>query len=98
MRRLLIVLVVLAAVAVGGWYVYQQVWLPRQATETAPQYETITVRRDTIASTVSATGSIEPEQEVALTFRTPGYVQDVYVTEGEAVRPANSWPSWRPPT
>ena len=85
MRRLLIILVVLAVIAAGGWYAYQQIWLPRQAAETAPQYETTTVRRATIASTVSATGSIEPEQEVALTFRTPGYVQDVYVTEGEAV-------------
>jgi len=85
MRRLLIVLVSLTLVVVLGWFLYQRVWLPRQAASNESQVETSEVIRGSIASTVSATGSIEPADEVSLNFRTPGIVDQVYVTEGELV-------------
>ena len=85
MRRFLIVLVSLALVAVIGWVLYQRVWLPRQAAANESQVETTEVARGSIASTVSATGSIDPADEVSLSFRTPGIVDRVYVTEGESV-------------
>jgi HlyD family secretion protein len=44
------------------------------------------VGRDTIISTVSATGSIEPEQQVALSFKSAGRVAEVHVKEGQQVR------------
>ena len=68
-----------------GWVLYQRVWLPRQAAANESQVETTEVTRGSIASTVSATGSIDPADEVSLSFRTPGIVDRVYVTEGESV-------------
>ena len=85
MRRGLTIFVVLTMLAAAGWFAYQRVWLPRQQAQVAPEYETIDVVRGTIASTVTATGSIEPATELALTFRTPGIVSQVLVTEGEFV-------------
>ncbi len=86
MRRTLIILVVLAAVAVGGWFGYQRFFVPSQTdAEALPQYETVRVERATIASTVNATGNIEPDAETSLTFRAPGQVQAVYVVAGQAV-------------
>ncbi len=85
MRKILIVLLSLALVAVIGWVLYQRVWLPRQAAANESQVETTEVTRGSIASTVSATGSIDPADEVSLSFRTPGIVDRVYVTEGESV-------------
>jgi HlyD family secretion protein len=85
MRRLLIGLVGLALVAVLGWFAYQRVWLPRQTAVDESQVETTKVIRGTIASTVSATGSIEPADESSLSFRTPGIVDQVYIDEGQLV-------------
>lgn len=85
MRRFLIAIGILAGLTAAGWYAYQQVWLPRQETATAPDYEIAAVGRGTIESTVSATGSIEPAAQLDLTFRTPGYVQTLLVVEGQPV-------------
>ena len=71
MRRLLIVLVGLTLAVALGWFLYQRVWLPRQAAANESQVETSEVIRGSIASTVSATGSIEPADEVSLTFVRP---------------------------
>ncbi|MGL4651493.1 MAG: efflux RND transporter periplasmic adaptor subunit, partial [Caldilineaceae bacterium] len=70
----------------GGWYYYQNVYLPQQAAAAEPAYETVTVARGPIAATVNATGSIEPESTVSLQFRTPGRVANVLVSEGQAVQ------------
>lgn len=84
MRRWLTPTLILA-LAVGGWYGYQY-WLKmRQAAQALPAYETVAVTRGTIASTVSATGSIQPNAEVALSFRSPGLVIQVAVSAGQTV-------------
>ncbi len=49
-------------------------------------FESIALARGTIASTVSATGNIEPEAEIALSFDTAGRVTQVLVAEGQSVR------------
>lgn len=85
MRRVLVILIVMAILAVGGWLGYQYYWLPRQAEEAAPAYEIGQVMRGSIASTVSATGNIEPEAQVSLSFRTVGRVDKVLVAIGQAV-------------
>ncbi|MCX6045257.1 MAG: efflux RND transporter periplasmic adaptor subunit [Chloroflexi bacterium] len=84
MRRFLIFLVVLILLGVAGWFGYQRYWLPRQAAQ-KPTYETLLVRRDKIASTVSATGNIQPEAQTSLTFRTAGRIDKVFVTAGQQV-------------
>ncbi len=85
MWKWIVALVVVAGLAFGGWYYYQNVYLPQQAAAQGPAFETYAVARGRIAATVTATGSIEPEAEVQLSFRGAGRVQNVLVTEGQAV-------------
>ena len=86
MKRFLLVFIVVATVAVGGWLAYDHYLAPIQAQSDEPAFETITVTRGAIASTVSATGSIEPEAEVSLLFRSVGTVNDVLVKVGQRVQ------------
>jgi HlyD family secretion protein len=85
MWKWIIGLLVVVAVAGGGFYYYTSIYLPQQAAAEQPQYETFTIGRGDIAATVNGTGSIQPEQEVALSFRSAGRVDDVLVSEGQAV-------------
>jgi len=85
MKRLLIAIVVIAAIGAAGWFGFQRFQERREALAEVPSYETVTVDRGTISSTVSATGSIEPEAEVALSFRAGGPVEQVLVAVGQAV-------------
>ncbi len=85
MWKWIIGLLVVGALTGGGWYYYQNVYLPQQSAAATPQYETFTIARGAIAATVNGTGSIQPEQEVALSFRSAGRVEDVLVSEGQAV-------------
>ncbi|CAN5626242.1 hypothetical protein BH10CHL1_BH10CHL1_02380 [soil metagenome] len=84
MRRFLIFLIVLILLGVAGWFAYQRYWVPRQAAQ-KPTYEIIAVGRNKIASTVSATGNIQPEAQTSLTFRTAGRIDKVLVTAGQQV-------------
>jgi len=86
MWRWIVALLVVAGLAFGGWYYYQNVYAPQQAAAAEPTYETIVVGRGPIAATVNATGSIEPEAELSLQFRSPGRVANVLVTEGQSVQ------------
>jgi HlyD family secretion protein len=86
MRRFLTLVLILGLLVAGGWTAYQFYWLPRQAAAQAPTYETVAVARGSIASTVSATGNIEPEAEVSLSFRSTGRIEQVLVTPGQTVQ------------
>lgn len=85
MRKLLISVVVVAVVAVAGWLGYQRFWLPRQQAAQVPTFESTLAERGAIASTVSATGSIQPDSELSLAFRGTGRVDQVLVSEGQRV-------------
>lgn len=83
MRRTISILVILAVVIGGSLVLYRYT---SQAKEPpAPDYETIEAEKGNLVSTVSATGSIEPEDEVALLFRGASRVADVLVKEGDPV-------------
>ncbi|MEZ4861046.1 MAG: efflux RND transporter periplasmic adaptor subunit [Caldilineaceae bacterium] len=84
MRRLLILLLILIILGGGGWYGYQR-YQRAQAEAAAPSYETTTVTRGAIASTVNATGNIEPAAQLSLAFGTAGRVAEVLVTTGQTV-------------
>jgi HlyD family secretion protein len=86
MWKWIIGVVIVGGLAFGGWYYYQNSYLPQQAALETAALETYPIQRGNIASTVSATGSIEPESEVSLAFRSPGRVKDVLVSEGQAVQ------------
>jgi HlyD family secretion protein len=86
MKRLVIFLLVAAVLGAAGWFAYQQFVVQPQAQAQQPSYETVAVDRGNILSTVSATGSIEPQAEVSLLFRGAGTVSNVLVSVGEAVQ------------
>jgi HlyD family secretion protein len=86
MWKWIIGIVVVGGLAFGGWYYYQNTYLPQQAALETAALETYAIQRGSIASTVTATGSIEPKSEVSLAFRSPGRVKDVLVSEGQAVQ------------
>lgn len=86
MKRFLLILILVAVIAVGGWFAYEHYLAPVQAQSNTPAYETFTVQRGAIASTVSATGSIEPDDQASLIFRGVGMVNDVLVEVGQHVK------------
>ena len=81
--RKTLTVVAVALVAAGGY------WLLRRgradmsrAGQTLP---TVVVQRTTIVSEVAASGVVEAEREVTLSFRILGRIEAVYVEEGDAV-------------
>ena len=47
--------------------------------------DSVAVERGAIAATVNATGNVEANQQIDLTFDTPGRVAEVLVAEGDTV-------------
>lgn len=85
MRRFIITIIILAVLTAAGWFGYQRFSDIQAAAADTPAYETVAVSRGSINSTVSATGSIEPEAQVSLSFRSAGRVAQVLVSVGQTV-------------
>ena len=83
-RTIIIVVVVLILLATGFFFVRQ-----RQLAAQEPAFEILRegmVENGRITATVNATGSIEPEALVTLTFRSTGTIRQVNVERGQSVR------------
>jgi len=83
MRRLIIIILIIAVVIGGTWFAFQATAKEKEAP--APDYETYTVTRGDIYSTVTSTGVIEPTEEVKLAFRGTGKVDEILVDVGDKV-------------
>lgn len=84
MRRSLTIFLVLAIVVASGLLTFR---IAAQEKEPpAPEYDIIRVETGSLISTVNATGTIEPVDEVTLVFKTPGRVAEVLVQPGQAVK------------
>ncbi|MEA3459326.1 MAG: efflux RND transporter periplasmic adaptor subunit [Chloroflexota bacterium] len=83
-KKWLIVAAVVVLVAALGFAGYQRMSAQRAATAEAPA-ETAVVRGGTLLVTVSGTGSLVPQSEVTLAFKSAGRVVEVLVEEGEMV-------------
>lgn len=83
MRRVVTILLVLILVIAGTIFTLQITAQEKEAPE--PDYEVIVVEHGEIISTVSATGSIEPEAQVDLLFKGAGRIAEVLVQEGDQV-------------
>ncbi len=84
MRRTLITLIVLAVLATAGIWAYQT-FAPQPEDTQAPR-EKVVVERGSLLALVNATGTILPEEQMTLSFKTPGRVAEVLVQEGQFVR------------
>ncbi len=83
MRRVVIILVVLAVLVGGSLLIFRFTSQAKEAP--APDYEVIKVDDGDMISTVSATGTIQPEDEVSLIFKGAGRLGEVLVKEGDSV-------------
>jgi HlyD family secretion protein len=86
MKRIFVVLIILAALAGTGLYGYQYL-TPAVPTSLAedPTVEIVAVERETLTDTVSASGSLEPAAEVEMKFEIGGMVEEVLVKEGQTI-------------
>lgn len=81
--RWILWLLILAAVGAGGWYA----WLKTRPPELPPvSYTTEPVRRGDISLTVTATGNLEPTNEVVIGSMLSGNAGDVYVDINDRVK------------
>lgn len=88
MKRAITVVLILGVVIGLSWLSYQTFGsqaVQKQAVDDA-DLEKFVVKRDAIAATVSATGSIAPEAEVTLTFELGGKVEEIFVEKGQMVK------------
>ncbi len=83
MRKWLTLLIILIVVIGGSLAIYR--FASQEKAPPKPDYETYTVTRGDIYATVSATGVIEPTQEVKLSFKGAGKVQEILVDIGDTV-------------
>ncbi len=83
MRRLIIIIIIAAVVIGGTWFAYQATAKEKEAP--APDYETYTVQQGDIYASVTSTGVIEPAEEVKLTFKGTGKVDEILVDVGDKV-------------
>jgi len=83
MRRTILIILIVIILAGGGYWLFRQQQLSQeQAVEILRE---AVVERGTIAATVNATGSIEPEAFASLSFGAPGTVRQVNVIRGQQV-------------
>ncbi len=87
MRRIIVAFLVIAAFSALAWGFYQYAGTRTQKS-TTPQleFETITVTRGDIVASISATGSLEPNETRSVFFETSGRVLEVLVEEGDLVQ------------
>jgi len=78
------IILILAVVIGASLYSYQL--FAQEKTPEAPDFETVVVERGTLLSTVSASGTIQPEAQALLSFKSAGRVAEVLVQEGQRVR------------
>ncbi|MGC9333512.1 MAG: efflux RND transporter periplasmic adaptor subunit [Anaerolineae bacterium] len=83
MRKLLITLIVLVVVGTAAVWTYQNFFA--QSDEPLQDREEVVVERGTLLAMVNATGTVLPEKQTTLSFKSPGRVAQVRVELGQSV-------------
>jgi HlyD family secretion protein len=81
----IIILVVVLAIAVAGYFALQYFWNQQRAASLS-DLQTVATTRGNLTATVGATGSVRPNQSVTLIFQTSGTVESVNVEVGSTVQ------------
>jgi HlyD family secretion protein len=84
MRKALITLIILAILGTAGVWTYQNFFAPT-GEEPQEEREEHLVEPGTLLARVNATGTILPEKQTTLSFKSPGRVAEVLVKEEQAV-------------
>jgi len=83
MNKKTAILIVVLAVAIVGFGVLRRLRL--RTLEATADYETVTVRRDTIVATVNSSGSVLPREQITLVFPSGGLLAEIKVQTGQKV-------------
>jgi HlyD family secretion protein len=85
MKRVLVIVLVLAVLAGVSLAGYQFLNPEPYDISQDPEVEVIPIQQDTVLATINATGRIEPKAEVGLDFETNSIVAQVFVERGQRV-------------
>jgi HlyD family secretion protein len=83
-RRTVITLLIIAALAVGGFLIYRSTSNARAAA--AQDYQTAPIERGNLTAIVGATGTVHANQTTVLTWQTSGQVDSVLVKLDDKVK------------
>jgi len=78
-KKLLFGIILIVIAALAGYFIVKS---HKSASE---NYLTYNVKRNTVASTISASGTIEPVSTVSLSFKNSEIIKDIYVKVGDHV-------------
>jgi HlyD family secretion protein len=84
MRKALITLIILAILGIASVWAYQN-FFAAAGKESQEEREEYLVETGTLLARVNATGTILPEKQTTLSFKSPGRVAEVLVKEEQAV-------------
>jgi len=83
-RRMAGLLAVLLITAIAGYVIYSRVW--GSGGQAAPPYSAGDVTRQTLSSSVNASGTVNSSRQVKLSFATAGRVSTLSVKQGDSVQ------------
>jgi RND family efflux transporter MFP subunit len=78
-KKLIVWLVVIIAIIAGGYFLLR----PKKPTTV---YTTADVTRGNLAQTVSVTGTVNPNEQISLTFKTTGILKNINADVGDQVK------------
>lgn len=77
---------VVVVAGIGGWALYQQQLEAQAQADALASVRAEMLERGNLIATVSATGSLQPNQQANLVFLVPGTVAEVLVQSGDTVK------------
>jgi HlyD family secretion protein len=83
MKRALIIILLIAVLGVGGFFVYQRVQQSQAASEST--FQTVTLTNGDLTAIVGATGTVRANQTTTVNWQTSGRIGKVYVKVGDKV-------------
>ncbi len=85
MKRSLIIIVLVAVLAGGGYYLYDRNLQARATAQNA--YQTVILKNGNLTATVGATGTVRANQTTTVNWQISGRIGKILVKEGDAVSP-----------
>ena len=83
MKRALIIILLIAVLGVGGFFVFQRYQQSQAASETT--FQTVTLTDGDLTAIVGATGTVRANQTTTVNWQTSGRIGKVYVKVGDKV-------------
>ncbi len=85
-RKLLWIVPLVLALAVGGYFAYRTWFTPKAVAETTSAVQTATVTRGDLSITATGSGQLVASAEVNLAFSVSGILEELHVAVGDEVK------------